>query len=45
MQKVVSVDDLAVIIKYRKSMKNIYLKVEKNADVVVSAPQGLLTML
>ena len=38
MQKVVSVDDLAVIIKYRKSMKNIYLKVEKNADVVVSAP-------
>lgn len=38
MQKVLSVDGLVVIIKYRKSMKNIYLKVEKNADVVVSAP-------
>ena len=38
MQKVINVDDLVVIIKYRKNMKNIYLKVEKNADVVVSAP-------
>ena len=38
MQKVINVDDLAVTIKYRKNMKNIYLKVEKNADVVVSAP-------
>ncbi|WP_314406303.1 SprT family zinc-dependent metalloprotease [uncultured Gemella sp.] len=38
MQRVLSVDGLVVIIKYRKSMKNIYLKVEKNADVVVSAP-------
>ena len=38
MQKVINVDDLAVMIKYRKNMKNIYLKVEKNADVVVSAP-------
>ena len=38
MQKVLSVDGLVVIIKYRKSMKHIYLKVEKNADVVVSAP-------
>ena len=38
MQKVINVDDLVVMIKYRKNMKNIYLKVEKNADVVVSAP-------
>ena len=38
MKKVINVDDLVVIIKYRKNMKNIYLKVEKNADVVVSAP-------
>ena len=38
MQKIISVDDLVVMIKYRKNMKNIYLKVEKNADVVVSAP-------
>jgi zinc-dependent protease len=38
MQKVINVDDLVVTIKYRKNMKNIYLKVEKNADVVVSAP-------
>jgi len=38
MQRVISVGDLVVTIKYRKSMKNIYLRVEKNADVVVSAP-------
>ncbi|VTX86045.1 M48 family metallopeptidase [Gemella haemolysans] len=38
MQKVINVNDLVVMIKYRKNMKNIYLKVEKNADVVVSAP-------
>ena len=38
MQKVINVDDLVVTIKYRKNMKNIYLKVEKNADVVVGAP-------
>ena len=38
MQRVINVGDLAVTIKYRKSMKNIYLKVEKNADIVVSAP-------
>jgi len=38
MQRVITVDDLIVTIKYRKKMKNIYLKVEKNADVVVSAP-------
>ena len=38
MQKVINVDDLVVTIKYRRKMKNIYLKVEKNADVVVSAP-------
>ena len=38
MQKVISVVGLAVTVKYRKNMKNIYLKVEKNADVVVSAP-------
>ena len=38
MKKVINVDDLVVTIKYRKNMKNIYLKVEKNADVLVSAP-------
>lgn len=38
MQKVITVDDLIVTIKYRRKMKNIYLKVEKNADIVVSAP-------
>ena len=38
MQKVINVDDLVVTIKYRKNMKNIYLKVEKDAEVVVSAP-------
>ena len=38
MKKVINVNDLVVMIKYRKNMKNIYLKVEKNADVVVSAP-------
>ena len=38
MQKVIRVGGLAVTVKYRKNMKNIYLKVEKNADVVVSAP-------
>ena len=38
MQSVITVDDLIVTIKYRRKMKNIYLKVEKNADVVVSAP-------
>ena len=37
MQKVITVDDLIITIKYRRKMKNIYLKVEKNADVVVSA--------
>ena len=38
MQRVVNVGDLVVTIKYRRKMKNIYLKVERNADVVVSAP-------
>ena len=38
MQRIINVGDLVVTIKYRKNMKNIYLKVEKNADVVVSAP-------
>ena len=38
MKKVINVNDLVVMIKYRKNMKNIYLKVEKNSDVVVSAP-------
>lgn len=38
MQRVINVYDLVVTIKYRRKMKNIYLKVEKNADVVVSAP-------
>ena len=38
MKRVITVDDLIVTIKYRRKMKNIYLKVEKNTDVVVSAP-------
>ena len=38
MQRVITVDDLIVTIKYRRKMKNIYLKVEKDAEVVVSAP-------
>ena len=38
MKKVINMNDLVVMIKYRKNRKNIYLKVEKNADVVVSAP-------
>ena len=38
MKKVINMNDLVVMIKYIKNMKNIYLKVEKNADVVVSAP-------
>ena len=38
MQRVINVGDLIVTIKYRRKMKNIYLKVEKNAEVVVSAP-------
>ena len=38
MQRVINVGDLVVTIEYRRKMKNIYLKVEKNADVVVSAP-------
>lgn len=38
MKKVINVNDLVVMIKYRKNMKNIYLKVEKNADLVVSSP-------
>ena len=38
MQRVITIDDLIVTIKYRRKMKNIYLKVEKNADVIVSAP-------
>ena len=38
MQRVITVDDLIITIKYRRKMKNIYLKVEKNTDVVVSAP-------
>ena len=28
MQRVITVDDLIVTIKYRKNMKNIYLKME-----------------
>ena len=38
MQRVINIGDLVVMIKYRRKMKNIYLKVEKNAEVVVSAP-------
>ena len=38
MQRVITVGDLIVTIKYRRKMKNIYLKVEKNVDVIVSAP-------
>ena len=38
MQRVINIGDLVITIKYRRKMKNIYLKVEKNAEVVVSAP-------
>lgn len=38
MKRVINIGDLVVMIKYRRKMKNIYLKVEKNAEVVVSAP-------
>ena len=36
MQRVITVDDLIVTIKYRRKMKNIYLKVEKG-----NSPQNL----
>ena len=38
MKRVINIGDLVVMIKYRRKMKNIYLKVEKNAEVVVSVP-------
>ena len=38
MKRVINIGDLVVMIKYRRKVKNIYLKVEKNAEVVVSAP-------
>lgn len=38
MNKILEIEGLSVVVKYRKKMKNIYLRVEKNGDVVVSAP-------
>lgn len=38
MNKILEIEGLSVAVKYRKKMKNIYLRVEKNGDVVVSAP-------
>lgn len=38
MKKKIEVGDLDVTVRYRRGMKHIYLRVEKNADIVVSAP-------
>ena len=38
MKKKLEVGNLDVTIRYRRGMKHIYLRVEKNADIVVSAP-------
>ncbi len=38
MKKILKVGNLDVTVRYRRGMKHIYLKVEKNADIVVSAP-------
>lgn len=38
MNKKLVVEGLDITIKYRKGMKNIYLRVEKNGDIVVKAP-------
>lgn len=38
MNKKLKVGELDITVKYRKGMKNIYLRVEKNGDIVVKAP-------
>lgn len=38
MKKILSIDGLDIIVKYRRGMKNIYLRVEKNGEIVVTAP-------
>ena len=38
MKKKIEVGNLDVTVRYRRGMKHIYLRVEKNADIVVSAP-------
>ena len=38
MKKKIKVGNLDVTVRYRRGMKHIYLRVEKNADIVVSAP-------
>ena len=38
MNKKLVVEGLDITIKYRKGMKNIYLRVEKNGDIVVKSP-------
>ena len=38
MKKKLVVGNLDVTVRYRRGMKHIYLRVEKNADIVVSAP-------
>ena len=38
MNKKLKVGELDVAVKYRKGMKRIYLRVEKNGDIVVKAP-------
>ena len=38
MNKKLKVGELDVTVKYRKGMKKIYLRVEKNGDIVVKAP-------
>ncbi len=38
MKKKLEVGNLDVTVRYRRGMKHIYLRVEKNADIVVSAP-------
>ena len=38
MNKKLKVGELDVTVKYRKGMKRIYLRVEKNGDIVVKAP-------
>ena len=38
MNKKLKVGELDITVKYRKGMKKIYLRVEKNGDIVVKAP-------
>ncbi|ERK60285.1 hypothetical protein HMPREF1983_00197 [Gemella bergeri ATCC 700627] len=38
MKKNITVEELGITVKYRKNMKNIYLRVEKDGNIRVSAP-------